>query len=124
VCAVEKVVGTGVELRVGPEAAAGGIAVEAQTFCEGEDDGGGFRMGGVVASSSGWVLPAGEDPTSALVAIAYEMREQHLGDLLGDMRMNDFDVTRFEFYAAPFRVELAESLREALAGSWKGRPPG
>ena len=33
------------------------------------------------------------------------------------------DLTRFEFYAAPFRIELAGDLRDRLARAWEGRDP-
>ena len=86
-----------------------------------EDDGRSYRVGGTTSWGSG--LTSDSDPTSALVQIAYEARERHLGDLLGDMRIGDCDVTRFEFYAAPFHIELAEPLRELLEPAWRERPP-
>jgi hypothetical protein len=128
----ERVVGTGVELRLpsrpdehDQHAAppAGEIPVVAQVFVEVEDVGRRYRVGGTTVLSSGYGIAPGSDPTTDLVRIAYETREEHLGDLLGDMRMGGCDVTRFEFYAAPFEIELAAPLREALAGSWRDRPP-
>ena len=127
----ERVLGTGVELRLRTADAyaalergddPGEVAIEAQVFTDVADDGRRYRVGGVTAWSEGWVLASGFDPTSALVAIADEMRE-NLGDLLGDMRRGGCDVTRFEFYASPFRIELDDPLREALGDRWNERPP-
>lgn len=52
-----------------------------------------------------------------------DARDGHLGDLLGDLRIGGSDTTRWEFYAAPFRIELGDDLRERLRGSWEGREP-
>jgi hypothetical protein len=56
--------------------------------------------------------------------IALHAREDQFGELLGDLRIgDDMDVTRWEFNAAPFRIELSPRLRERLAGTWQGREP-
>jgi hypothetical protein len=128
----ERVVSTGVELRL-PSLSerdeqhavppAGETPVVAQVFAEVDDGARRYRVGGTTVLSPGFGIAPGSDPTTALVRIAYETREEHLGELLGDMRIGDCDVTRFEFYAAPFKIELAAPLREALVGSWRDRPP-
>ena len=124
--------GTGVELRL-PSLSerdeqhavppAREIPVVAQVFAEVEDGARRYRVGGTTVLSAGFGIAPGSDPTTALVRIAHETREEHLGELLGEIRMGGCDVTRFEFYAAPFKIELAAPLREALAGSWRDRPP-
>ena len=89
-------------------------------FADLDDEGRAFRVGG----SWGMERPIrlDEDPTSALLAIVEEER-CHLGNLFGDLRMGTMDVTRWEFYAAPFKVELSPGLQDRLAGAWRGRPP-
>ena len=89
-------------------------------FADLEDDGRHFRLGG----SWGMERPISlnEDPTSALLEIVKEER-YHLGNLFGDLRMGNMDVTRWEFYAAPFKVELSPQLQARLAGAWQGRAP-
>lgn len=100
----------------------GELIIEVQVFADLEDSGRRYRVGGTV--QRGPLVPLSEDPTTALVHIADEARQTHLGDLLGDLRTAGCDVTRFEFYAAPFRIELADDLRDRLADSWRDRPPG
>jgi len=39
------------------------------------------------------------------------------------MRSGRLDLTRFEFYSAPFRIEPTSTLRERLSGTWEGREP-
>ena len=89
-------------------------------FADLEDEGRSFRFGG----SWGMERPIrlDEDPTSALLEIVAEER-YHLGDLLGDLRIGNMDVTRWEFYAAPFKVELSPGLQNRLVKAWRGRPP-
>jgi ABC-type Fe3+/spermidine/putrescine transport system ATPase subunit len=43
---------------------------------------------------------------------------------LGDLRIGGSETTRWEFHAAPFRIELADDLRERLRMSWEDREPG
>lgn len=129
----ERLLSTGVELRLptrwpdkgevppAVDERTGEVFVEAHVFAEMEDSGRRYRVGGSVAG--GETLPLGEDPTTTLVRIAHEARELSLGDLLGDLRIGGCDLTRFEFYAAPFQIELAADLRERLTGSWRERSP-
>ena len=51
----------------------------------------------------------GTDATSFLLERAWD-----LDDLFGDLRMSDYRVSRFDFYAAPRRIELDDPLREKL----------
>jgi hypothetical protein len=47
-----------------------------------------------------------------------------MGPLYGDLVRDDGpDLTRWEFYSAPFHIELADDLRAHLAGTWRGRDP-
>lgn len=125
----EMLLRTGVELRLPTERTLGHVLdskpdevmIEAQVFAEIEDDGACQRIGGT--STAGNVVTLSDDPTKALVQIAQGAREGHLPDLLGDLRSGGCDVTRFEFYATPFQIELAEDLRERLGRSWRERPP-
>lgn len=67
-------------------------------------------------------LDLGRDPTTVLFRYADDAWENQ--QLMGDIGHGDIDITRFEFYAAPHRVELSPALRERLATTpWKGRPP-
>ena len=125
--------GTGAELRLPRRALdetedpaamdekANEIFVEVQVFADLEEDERRYRVGGTVRRGDAVSLSG--DPTTSLLEIAHDARETHLGDLLGDLRISGSDLTRFEFYAAPFHIELAEDLRERLQGSWRGRPP-
>jgi hypothetical protein len=89
-------------------------------FVELEEDGRRFPWAG--GWSSGPDVDIGSDPTSVLVAAAYDARED-LGQTLLDFHRHGDDVTRFELYAAPFRIVLSEGLQKRLATSWKRRPP-
>jgi hypothetical protein len=81
------------------------------------------RFGGYRGGDDAVRLDA--DPTSALLQIAEDARTSgNLGNLFGDMHRAEMDITRFEFYSAPFRIELSQGLREALRGAWKKREPG
>ena len=75
------------------------IYVGWHVFADLEEDGRRFRVGG----SWGW--------------------ERHLGDLLGDLRIGDMNITRWGFYAAPFKIELSPMLQERLVAAWRGNPP-
>lgn len=50
--------------------------------------------------------------------IAYDVRQERIGRLLRTLRGEGVDLTRWELYAAPFRVDLGRDLRERLAGAW------
>jgi hypothetical protein len=127
----ETVVRTGVELRLARSLAdrpparstekPGEVMLAVQVFVDLDNEGSRSRVRGTV--TAGEAVPLSEDPTRALVRIAQEARDMHLGDLLGDVRRGGCDVTRFEFYATPFQIELADDLRERLTESWRERPP-
>ena len=71
-----------------------------------------------------WDVPSGDgDPTTDLLELAQHQRDANLGVLLGDLRRAGYDVTRWEFYASLFRIELSDELREQLSGHWKEREP-
>jgi hypothetical protein len=81
---------------------------------EPERVGGNFMYGDVVLR---------EDPTRRRTELAYAQRELNLGSILGDLRIGGADITRFEYYAAPLRIELDSELRELLSGTWDERDP-
>jgi len=78
------------------------------------------RYGGQTTFGS---LTLGQDPTKALVDLGYLQREMNLGSAFGDARRAGRDVTRFECYSAPFCIELEDSLRAVLSGTWDERDP-
>jgi hypothetical protein len=85
------------------------VLVETQVFVE--VDGRKALRG---TTSAGHEVVLGEDVTNQLMAIAHEAREVHLGDLLGDLGRQGRELARWDFYAAPFRVELSDALRERV----------
>jgi hypothetical protein len=85
------------------------LLVDAQSFVEYRDGDGWERMGGSVAGPD--EVDVTVDPTKRLLEIAHESREWHLPDLLGDLRRNGVLVSRWDFYAAPFRIELSKELQ-------------
>jgi CspA family cold shock protein len=87
------------------------VVLEAQVFVEVE----GERVGGT--TSLGHELRLGEDVVNQLLKLASEEREQHLGDLLGDLRREGSKLERWEFYSAPFRIELSDDLREYVSAT-------
>jgi hypothetical protein len=94
------------------------IEVRAQEFVDFETGEGRVRWRG---GSLGLPIDVTRDPTVELLALAQgDVREN---GPFGDLRRSGFDVTRWEYYAAPHRLELSEHLRERLAGAWKERPP-
>jgi hypothetical protein len=54
-------------------------------------------------------VPLGTDATSLLLE-----RASDLDDLLADLGISGLAVRRFDFYAAPRRIELDDALREKL----------
>lgn len=118
----DRCVQTGVTLRLKSPAPARGqpLAVSAELWVDVESDGGRWRHGGQWAFGE---FRLGEDPTNPLIDLAFAQRENNLGGLLGDLRREGVDVTRFECYSAPFRVELDAQLRAVLAGTWTERDP-
>lgn len=54
--------------------------------------------------------------------MALDLRD-HLGDVLGDLRIAGEDVTLFEVYTAPFRIELTPGFMKLRSGRWDERDP-
>jgi hypothetical protein len=118
----DRVLQTGVTLRCETSQPTRGEDLEfsAEIWVEVEQDGSRARHGGQITFGE---LVLGEDPTRPLIELALDQREQNLGTAFGDARIAGVDVTRFECYSAPFRVELDEGLREVLGGTWHERDP-
>ena len=118
----DRVVQTGVTLRREARRSARGevLKVAAEVWVEIERGGVRSRHGGQTGFGE---IVLGHDPTGPLVELALQQRESNLGTAFGDARIAGADVTRFECYAAPFRMELDEELRAALSGSWDERDP-
>ena len=84
------------------------IAVRAQEFVDFETADGTNRWHG---ASFGTAIDPGGDPALALLELVDEAR---LNGPFGDLRRCGFDVTRWEYYSAPHRLELSERLRARL----------
>ncbi len=97
------------------------IFVGWQAFADLEDDGRRFEFG----PRFGAELPIhlDRDPTAELVEAAFYARKEEFGQLLGDLRIGEMGMTRWEFHAAPFRIALSDKLRERLAVAWRGSGP-
>jgi hypothetical protein len=130
-----RLLGTGVELRLEDEDEAPlrdphgspraddrqAQRVGAQTFVEVED---GQRREKWPGATGFYDLPSDdEDLTNGLLMIAHTERDLNLGGLLGDLRREGHDITRWEVYSLPFRIELTPRLRARLAGAWRERDP-
>jgi len=130
-----RLLGTGVELRLSrepllgdnplherqlraAEAAGEFVLVDAGTFAEIEVDGEVDRMGG--AQSLGNRVELDRDPTKQLLEIADRVREY--GDALSHLRIAGLWISRWDFSAAPARLELEPELAARLQGSWKEPP--
>jgi hypothetical protein len=90
------------------------IGVEAHVFAEVREDGGEpVRSAGTLTAR--W-LSLNDAVTRELLAVAADAKD-HLGTLYGDLRRDGVlpDVSRFAFYCAPFRVEVADDLRQRVA---------
>jgi hypothetical protein len=57
------------------------------------------------------------DPTRELLTSAYRVRDAHLGELMRELRPPGFVRSRWELFAAPFRIELAREARLLLGGA-------
>jgi len=117
-----RVLGTGTRIDVADDqSGVADLTVQVEPFAELEVDGAARRYGGGHGFAE---LELDTDPTTQLVEAAHIQRELNLGNLLGDMKIGArLDITRFELYSAPFRIELTDRLRAHLAGRWKGRDP-
>jgi hypothetical protein len=122
----ETLLGTGAELRLprrAPDESEDPAAidektnkafVEVQVFAEIEDEGRRYRVGGTVGR--GDAVSLADDPTTALLRIAEEAREEHLGELLGDLRIGGCDIT-------PVRL-LRSPVPHRVGGGSRGPPDG
>lgn len=67
---------------------------------------------------TGWgpaILHIDDNPLRAIVTEAYSGR-MHMGDLYGDLKMTDDEVLSWwEFFAAPFSVQLDDPLARLLS---------
>jgi hypothetical protein len=73
-----------------------------------------FSAGSAVTRWTGtpqgpFAVPLGTDATSLLMELA-----EHPDDLLADLGIADHKVLRFDFLAAPRRLELGDGLRDRL----------
>jgi hypothetical protein len=95
--------------REGPPPSGETIAVVARAFVEFNHDGADDRWDS--GEMHGMTIPADRDPTSELVAIAYEASDG-LIDLLADMGIAGLKVSRLELECAPRRIDLQGDLAE------------
>ena len=84
--------------------------IEIELFAEIEVDGSTRRYGGGFTFAE---LGAEGDPTSELIEAAFIEREANVGNFLRDMKNAGLDVTRFELYSAPFRIEWPTTFARA-----------
>jgi hypothetical protein len=98
------------------------IFVAAGAFADLEADG---RTGRLWSTFRGkHAVRLDEDPTSQLIEFAEACRDDLRYNLQHDLRYGgEMDLTRWEFYAAPFTVELSPLLRERLGAAWSERAP-
>jgi hypothetical protein len=83
------------------------LFVTATAFVEFDDGSGVTRWTGTPQGP--FAVPLGTDATSLLMELA-----EHNDDLLADLGIADYKVSRFDFLAAPRRVELGDGLRDRL----------
>ena len=83
------------------------IFVTATAFVEFDAGDGATRWTGTPQGP--FAVPLETDATSLLMVLA-----GHPDDLLANLRAASFKVSRFDYFAAPRRVELADGLRDRL----------
>jgi hypothetical protein len=83
------------------------VFVTATAFVEFDAGGGVTRWTGTAQGP--FSVPLGTDVTSRLIELA-----ERPDDLLADLGIADYQVTRFDFLAAPRRLELGDGLRDRL----------
>lgn len=83
------------------------VFVTASSFVEFDDGSGVTRWTGTPQGP--FAVPLGTDATSLLIEFA-----EHPDNLLADLGIADYEVSRFDFYAAPRRLELGDGLRDRL----------
>ena len=119
------VVRTGVELRRVDGAPADGVT--GHLFADLEIGDEKTRVLGGAIHNRDDVVP-GNDPMAELADVVETVKDLHRGDFYGELRIEGVDVTLWEFYAAPFQVELLLILRTTSRGGGTigtlTRPPG
>lgn len=113
-----RIVGTGalIELDRSVEHIRGRPTVLVCCFAEVEIDGASERRPGSAHGGDDLdaeIFDGAGDPTTVLVEAGRRTHEL-LGNLLGDLRREGHDITRWEIYAAPFRIELTDEVRDLL----------
>jgi hypothetical protein len=83
------------------------LFVTATAFVEFDDGSGVTRWTGTPQGP--YAVPLGTDATSLLMELAASP-----DDLLGDLGIADYKVSRFDFLAAPRRIDLGDGLRDRL----------
>jgi hypothetical protein len=101
-----RVMATGVEIRRSAEP---GYRIAGHVFADVDDGDGPRRWYGTVDRVDD-APAAGRDPRPWLFRYGRETHDGHVGDLLGDLRIAGYAVTREEFFAAPTRVEIDPEL--------------
>lgn len=96
--------------RPGPDE----IYVVSVAFVDFTDDDG-TRRRWTDAEHHGTRLTTTYDVTAELLALARETEEEGFPGLLGDLRIHDIYVKRWQFYSAPRRYDLGPELRGRLA---------
>jgi hypothetical protein len=84
------------------------VFVEFQLLAEVAEDGEVHRVGGTTWGAM--PVPLEPNPASQLATEVYEGRLEHIGDLVGDIRMAYPSITRWSVYSAPFRIEVHPAL--------------
>jgi hypothetical protein len=115
-----RVLGTGVLIDLsGERPAEADVVVELELFADVVLEHGPEHRRGPVHFAE---IELDHDPTNQLLEAAHTARELNLGTIFGDLMIGGpTDLTRFELYAAPFRVELTDELRDR-SGPLRPRP--
>jgi hypothetical protein len=83
-----------------------------QVWAELKSDGAVHRLGGTAWGPL--EIPLDSDPTKQVIDAAYEGRNRHFGDLYGHLAMGSEDLSQWDLYSAPFRVEIADNMPARL----------
>lgn len=98
------------------------VFVSWHVFADLEDEGRRFRVGGSFGGHS--AIRLDEDPTTALLGVVENALDSgNLENLLDDLKLGDMNVTDFEFFAVPSKIEMSSKLHRALRGTWREREP-
>jgi hypothetical protein len=96
------------------------VLVRARAFVDLEFDDGRQRWHGNERHVS---VELDRDPTNQLMDVVDDERRDLLNLYADIAHGGDIDVTRWEFYGAPFHINLSKELEARLAGAWQPRPP-